>query len=111
MSEEEASSHWQCPACQGEVEVVVGEDAQLVHCPHCGGAFVVAGANGSVDPPEPVDEHYEKSWEAELSNLRILAVAKEKRALIRYQTYCITGAGGCVVLAIQLLINAVWRFI
>jgi DNA-directed RNA polymerase subunit RPC12/RpoP len=85
---------YSCPYCHAIVQIAA-EDAEHVHCPHCGEAFIL--------PQEaPVAD-----TDAELDAQRIQKFAAVRRAAYRSRSYCVIGVGGCVVGAIDLVYHGV----
>jgi len=109
-SSEDRLQAFECPACGGGVEAEVEEVARLVGCPACGEAFVIPGRDGSTDLPD-VDAAGEerKAHEAlqELDSLRMRHLIVTRRTAIRTRTYFVTGAFGCLVGGVELVIMTV----
>ena len=102
---------FECPSCGRPVELAVAPHAQIIKCCHCGGEFVVAGLDGSTDLASAENFPPEEPNPDDLDGLRVRSVATEKRAMIRHESYCVIGAAGSLVGAIQLIINAVSRIV
>ncbi len=88
--------HVTCPYCGQEVAVewCMG---QMPRCPACGEAFVV---NDETD--DAVDKAVK---DAELSSLRIMQLARQRRGLIRTRSYMLVLTIASLVMAIQLVIS------
>lgn len=83
-----------CPYCGHEVAVEY-RMGQIPLCPDCGGAIVID------DEPENSVDTLVK--DAELSSLRILQLARQRRGLIRSRSYMLILAIACLVMATQLM--------
>jgi hypothetical protein len=87
---------YECPHCGQAVEASPQSESQLVHCPGCGGEFVIPAAD---TPAEEVQADHELG---ELDSLRMRHIVVVRRAAIRSRTYCIVGAIGCLMAAVKL---------
>jgi len=96
-----------CPHCSQAVQVEPLAGAQMFICPTCGGEFLVAGQDGSMEPAEVVSVEESSDRADELDGVRIRQLSQAKRAAIRGRSMCLIGAMFCIVGAIQLGIDVV----
>jgi hypothetical protein len=92
------------------VEVEVEEGARLVECPACGRGFVVPGRDGSTELPDADaggEEPKAHDELQELDSLRMRHLIVTRRTAIRTRTYFVTGAFGCLVGGVDLVIMTV----
>ena len=101
---------FECPACGERVEAEVEEVARLVECPACGEAFVIPALDGSTDVPDADAAGEERKAHdelQELDSLRMRHLIVTRRTAIRTRTYFVTGAFGCLVGGVELVIMTV----
>src|SRR4051794_24747517 len=98
-----------CPHCGEPFALAAAPADRVAECPACRTQFFVPSDDGddtwrddeeTADQP-PGAEEEAKRRESEFDNLRIKAIARERRGIIRTRSYVIIGLIGVVVIGAQ----------
>jgi hypothetical protein len=109
-----------CPSCCQAVEATPGVQPTIVNCPHCNQAIIVPAADGSMpamaraegaaeaEPFVTNDLPEQKATNAkeDLDANRIRQVTQARRSAYRTRSYVLILIVACIVVAIQLVIQA-----